>query len=145
MLSEEVLFNNNWKEAEYLNLQYLRYFFELYVIKDNEWNIENTTAHDAFWDVVVLENIFMCLFNIIKDRLKLSDNDVLDLMQRITKKEFILMKTMMIGKYRGKTFEEVYDIDSWYLEWITKNNFTEDIKYTCNYWLWHVDDEKFFS
>jgi uncharacterized protein (DUF3820 family) len=55
------------------------------------------------------------------------------------------MKTMMIGKYRGKTFEEVYDIDSWYLEWITKNNFTEDIKYTCNYWLWHVDDEKFFS
>jgi hypothetical protein len=54
----------------------------------------------------------MCLFNIIKDRLKLSDNDVLDLMQRITKKEFILMKTMMIGKYRGKTFEEVYDIDS---------------------------------
>jgi hypothetical protein len=32
-------------------------------------------------------------------------------MQDITNKEHTLIKTMMIGKYRGKTFEEVAEID----------------------------------
>jgi hypothetical protein len=29
----------------------------------------------------------------------------------MTNKEFILIKTMRIGKYRGKSFEEVANID----------------------------------
>lgn len=144
MWAEWVLFNSNWKEPEYVNLQYLRYFFELYEIKDSEWNEECTTAHDAFWDVVVLENIFYSLFDIIKYKLSTSDEETLQVMQDMTNKEFSLIKTMMIGKYRGKTFEEVADIDRGYLEWITNADFTEDIKYTCDVWLGKVEDQKFF-
>jgi len=145
MLSEWVLYNSDRLEPEYVNLQYLRYFFELYEIKNSDWELECTTAHDAFWDVVVLENVFYSLFNIIKNKLSIDDNETLNVMQEMTNKEYILIKTMMIGKYRWKTFEEVADIDGWYLEWITKADFTDDIKYTCNYWLWKIDDKKFFS
>jgi len=143
--SEWVLINNNWKEPEYVNLQYLRYFFELYKITDSEWNEENTTAHDAFWDVVVLENVFYSLFNIIKNKLNISDDEVLEKMQAMTRKEFILIKTMRIWKYRGKTFEEVAQIDRWYLNWIVGADFTDDIKYTCKVWLGEIEDEKFFE
>lgn len=145
MWSEWVLFNSKWKAPEYVNLQYLRYFFELYEIKDSEWNEECTTAHDAFWDVVVLENIFYCLFEIIKTKLNISDEEVLDIMKKMTEKEYTMIEIMRIWKYRGKTFEEVSKIDKWYLEWITNADFTDDIKYTCNVWLWKVENEKFFN
>lgn len=143
--SEWMLINNSWKSPEYVNLQYLRYFFELYEIKDSEWNAENTTAHDAFWDVVVLENVFYKLFNIIKDKLNISDNEVIKVMKEMTKKEFILIETMRIGKYRWKTFEQVAKMDRGYLEWIVGADFTPDIKYTCQVWLWEIEDKKFFS
>jgi len=143
--SEEVLFNEDWTEPEYVNLQYLRFFFKHYEIKDENWNHEYTTAHDAFWDVVVLENVFYSLFDIIKNKLDKTDENVLETMMEMTKKEFILIKTMRIGKYRGKTFEEVASFDKWYLEWMTKADFTDDIKYTCNVWLWKMKDKIFFS
>ena len=52
---------------------------------------------------------------------------------------------MRIGKYRGKSFEEVAKIDSGYLQWIIWADFTEDIKYTCKVWLGQIEDRKFFS
>ena len=143
--SEWVLFNSAWKEPEYVNLQYLRYFFELYEITDSEWKVECTTAHDAFWDVVVLENVFYSLFKIIKDKLNISDEEVLEKMQDMTRKEFILIKTMRVGKYRWRAFEEVARIDSGYLDWMVGADFTDDIKYTCRVWLGEIEDEKFFS
>lgn len=143
--SEWVMFNSKWKAPEYVNLQYLRYFFELYEIKDSEWNEECTTAHDAFWDVVVLENVFYSLFDIIKKTLWISNDEVIEKMISMTNKEFILIKTMRIGKYRGKSFEEVASLDRGYLEWILKADFTEDIKYTCKVWLWQIEDTKYFG
>ncbi len=143
--SEWVLQNSKGKDPEYVNLQYLRYFFELYEINDADWVEECTTAHDAFGDVVVLENIFYSLFNIIKNKLNISDEEVLETMMSMTRKEFILIKTMRIGKYRGKSFEEVAKIDSGYLQWIIWADFTEDIKYTCKVWLGQIEDRKFFS
>ncbi len=142
--SEWVMLNSKWKAPEYVNLQYLRYFFELYEIKDSEGNEECTTAHDAFGDVVVLENVFYKLFNIIKSKLGISDDEVLDIMQEMTWKEFTMIEVMRIGKYRGKTFEEVARIDSGYLQWIVNADFTDDIKYTCKVWLWEIEDKKFF-
>lgn len=143
--SEGFLKNSKWNEPEYVNLQYLRYFFELYKITDENWKVECTTAHDAFWDVVVLENVFYNLFDIIKKELKINDTEVLDKMIEMTKKEFILIKTMRVGKYRGKTFEDVSNMDKWYLEWMLKADFTEDIKYTCKVWLGKIEDTKFFN
>ena len=143
--SEWVLKNSLWEDPEYVNLQYLRYFFELYEINDAQWVEECTTAHDAFGDVVVLENVFYSLFNIIKNKLNLEDEEVLEKMMEMTAKEFILIKTMRIGKYRGKSFEEVSNMDSGYLNWIIWADFTEDIKYTCKVWLGQIEDKKFFS
>lgn len=143
--SEGVLFNSKWEAPEYVNLQYLRYFFEHYSITDADGNEEVTTAHDAFWDVIVLENVFYSLFEIIKTKLECSDEEVLDAMMKMTAKEYILIKTMRVGKYRGKSFEEVASIDSGYLDWMIKADFTEDIKYTCKVWLGQEEDEKFFS
>lgn len=143
--AEWVIKNNNGIAPEYVNLQYLRYFFELYEITDSGWNTEITTAHDAFWDVVVLEKVFYELFKIIKTKLNISDDEVLEIMQKMTKKEFTLIETMRLWKYRWKTFEEVAKMDRWYLQWIVWADFTPDIKYTCQVWLWEIDDEKFFG
>jgi len=145
MWAEWVLFNSKWVAPEYVNLQYLRYYFELYEINDSDGVAECTTAHDAFGDVIVLENVFYELFKRIKEVKKVSDTEVLEIMQNITAKEFSMIKTMRIGKYRGKSFEEVYDMDRGYLDWIVKADFTPDIKYTCNVWLGNTVDEKFFK
>ncbi len=144
MWSEWVLKNSAWEDPEYVNLQYLRYFFELYEINDADWIEECTTAHDAFGDVVVLENIFYALFSRIKSKLNISDDEVINIMIEMTKKEFIPIKVMRIGKYRGRTFEEVANIDRGYLQWIIWADFSEDIKYTCKVWLWITEDKKFF-
>ncbi len=85
------------------------------------------------------------MFNIIKTKLEISDDEVIDLMIKMTKKEFILLKKMAFWKYRWKTFEEVSRIDPNYLDWINGADFTEDIKYTCSVWLWQEEDEKFFN
>lgn len=144
LLSEWVFSEVKQEEPEYVNMQYLRYYFELFKIVDENGDEEITTAHDAFWDVVVLQWVFNSMFEIIKNKLNISDDEVIELMLRMTKKEYILMKTMAFGKYRGKTFEEVAKIDSRYLDWILGADFTDDIKYTCSVWLWETEDEKFF-
>lgn len=141
--SEWVLQNKKWEDPEYVNLQYLRYYFELYKIVDSDGNEETTTAHDAFWDVVVLEKVFYELFAIVKKKLNISDEEVLALMIEMTQKEFIVIKIMRVWKYRWKTFEEVASLDSGYLEWMIKADFTEDIKYTCNVVLGKIKDKKF--
>ncbi len=145
MWDEGVLKGPNQEEPEFMNLQYLRYFFELYEIRDSEWKLECTTAHDAFWDVVVLENVFYELFKRMKNILKLSDWEIIEKMMEMTKKEFIMVKKMRVGKYRWRTFEEVYNIDKWYLQWMIGADFSEDIKYTAKVWLWLQEDKKFFK
>ncbi len=143
--SEWVLQNDDKKAPEYVNLQYLRYFFKHYEIVDQNGEKECTTAHDAFWDVVVLEKIFYSLFDIIKNKLDISEEEILEKMMQMTSKQFILIKTMNLGKYRWMSFEEVAQIDKGYLNWMVGADFSEDIKYTCKVWLGLEEDEKFFS
>jgi hypothetical protein len=126
-------------------MQYLRYYFELFEILDENGNEEVTTAHDAFGDVIVLERIFRVMFDIIKNKLGVSSDEVIDIMLRMTQKEYLMITTMSFGKYRGKTFEEVSRIDPKYLDWIIDADFTDDVKYTCSVWLGESEDEKFFS
>lgn len=145
LLSEWVFKEVKWYDPEYVNMQYLRYYFELYEILDENGNEETTTAHDAFWDVIVLERIFRVMFDIIKDKLQISSDEVIDIMLRMTQKEYLMITTMAFWKYRGKTFEEVSRIDPKYLDWIIDADFTDDVKYTCSVWLWESEDEKFFS
>jgi hypothetical protein len=126
-------------------MQYLRYYFELFEILDENGDEEVTTAHDALGDVIVLERIFRVMFDIIKNKLQVSSDEVIDIMLRMTQKEYLMITTMAFGKYRGKTFEEVSRIDPKYLDWIIDADFTDDVKYTCSVWLGESEDEKFFS
>jgi len=145
LLSEWVLEEIKWENPEYVNMQYLRYYFELFEILDDQWNPEITTAHDAFGDVVVLKKVFEELFKIIKQKLNITSDEIIELMLKMSKKEYLLIKSMAFWKYRGKTFEDVAKIDPKYLDWIIDADFTDDIKYTCSVWLWEREDEKFFS
>ena len=145
LLSEgifEKFYDNN---PEYVNMQYLRYYFKHYEILDADGNPEVTTAHDAFGDVVVLQKVFESMFNIIKTELNVSNDEALEIMIEMSQKEFLLISTMAFGKYRGRTFEDVAKMDSNYLQWIIDADFTEDVKYTCSVHLGQIEDKKFFS
>ncbi len=145
LLSEGIFQEVKGSEPEYVNMQYLRYYFDLFQIVDENWKEETTTAHDAFGDVVVLERIFRVMFDMIKNKLSVTSDEVIDIMIEMTQKEYLLLKNMAFGKYRGKSFEEVSRIDSKYLDWIIGADFTDDIKYTCSVWLGESEDKKFFS
>lgn len=145
LLSEGIFHKTMPHDPEYVNMQYLRYYFKHYEILDAQWNPEVTTAHDAFWDVVVLQKVFESMFTIIQSQLNLSDDDTLETMIEMSKKEFLLISKMAFWKYRWQTFEEVSKKDPGYLQWIMDSDFTEDVKYTCSVWLWKNDDKKFFS
>lgn len=145
LISEGVFEKVNNFNPEYVNMQYLRYYFKHYEILDENGNPETTTAHDAFGDVVVLEKVFQSLFAIIQSELQLTDDETLEVMIEMSKKEYLLISSMAFGKYRGKTFQEVAKIDPGYLQWIIDADFTEDVKYTCSVWLGKTQDKKFFS
>lgn len=145
LLSEWIFAKTMPQNPEYVNMQYLRYYFKHYEILDKDGNQEVTTAHDAFWDVVVLQKVFESMFDITKNQLNLSDDETLEVLIEMSQKEFLLISTMAFGKYRGKTFEEVSRIDPGYLQWIMDSDFTEDVKYTCSVWLGKNEDKKFFS
>lgn len=96
-------------------LQYLRYYFE-------EQNLislpENIIAHDAFSDILVLEQVFLCLFNIYKNKYPTkTDEEIL--------KDFVLMtikplfiEVMPFWKYKGQLTRS---IPSNTLEWYLTN------------------------
>lgn len=67
------------------------------------------------------------------------------MMIEMTNKEYLLIKNMAFGKYRGQSFEDVAKKDRNYLAWIIDADFTDDIKYTCSVWIGDEEDKKFFS
>ncbi len=89
------------------NLQYLRYYLELDVIVD---------AHDAKSDVLVLEALFMSLF---EQMLKIygSEDKVIEKMIEVSVNPF-LIKFFNFGKYKGRAVEEIIVLDKGYLEWL---------------------------
>lgn len=113
-------------DLEAHRLQYLRYVLNLYKNEKNEAkNIGiNIKAHDALGDVLVMKLL-------LDELLKTNSYDEL---YEITKKP-VLTKNFTFGKYKGKTFAEVYSIDKNYLMW-AKNNLTDDdMKYSIDVFL----------
>ena len=47
----------------------------------------------------------------------------------------ILLRTVGFGKHRGKTFEELARSDKGYLQWMSGQEFDEDVKHTVKHWL----------
>ncbi|MER0170335.1 MAG: hypothetical protein DU489_06975 [Nitrosomonas sp.] len=126
MLAKEgVVFNKHictMKIARYINsdnrfenhqMQYLRYFYGIEI---------EATAHDAFGDILVLEQVFAKLYDdFVKKEYGNSNGVILDgVLNRMIEISMqpSLMTSFNFGKYNGKTVEQVASIDRGYLEWL---------------------------
>jgi len=90
-------------------LQYLRYALDLNVAAQ---------AHDAWGDVLVLEALFNYLKTTVQKMFSLfTEEEIIEKMMELSVAP-VLLGAMMFGKYKGKTFVEVIEIDKQYLEWL---------------------------
>lgn len=89
-------------------LQYLRYALDMEL---------DAPAHDAWGDVLVLEQLFLYELEQGKQLWHMNDEDVLTEMIRITH-EPIAFRTFTFGKYKDKTIAEVATLDRGYLKWL---------------------------
>lgn len=93
-------------------LQYLRYFLDL-DLGDKEIN-----PHDAFSDILVLESLFNFLVKKMTEDFSFkTEEEILERMLLLSKTP-ILLKTLNFGKYKDKSFVEVFQNDKSYLEWL---------------------------
>jgi exodeoxyribonuclease X len=96
-------------DSEQYSLQYLRYSLGLGV---------QGLAHDALGDIMVLEALFEYLKMKIAEKFSLSNEEqIIEKMIELTHMP-VLLQTFAFGKYKGKTFKEVADIDQGYLQWL---------------------------
>lgn len=96
-------------DSEQYSLQYLRYSLGLNV---------NGSAHDALGDVLVLESLFLYLKEETRRQFKLStEEEIINKLLELNNMP-VLLETMIFGKYKGKTFAEVAQIDKPYLQWL---------------------------
>jgi len=126
---------------ERYSLQYLRYFYELYEFRSK------ITAHDAMWDVLVLEWVFFKLLDIFTKDANNNEKDALSEFINITKKP-LLLRDWKFWKYKWKNFEDVAKIDIWYLDWAYNKlilpkvssweDYDKNLKYTLEVYLWKI-------
>jgi len=117
-------------DIEKFSLQYLRYYLGLYRDEPKDRHI----AHDALGDIMVLENLFKYLFDIIKNSTGKGDKEVIVDMINISVNP-LLLRRITYGKHNGKTYEQVAREDASYLTWIRdkKDGASEDELFTVNH------------
>lgn len=96
------------KEFSMHKLQYLRYALDMEL---------DVPAHDAFADVLVLEQLFHYLLDRVMKERTLSREEALAVMEELTHTP-CLVTEFTFGKYKGKTVEEVAAVAPDYLEWL---------------------------
>lgn len=114
-------------------LQYLRYFLGLTI---------EATAHDAFGDVLILEQLFNRLRQATREKFSLeSDEAVSEKMLELTQTP-VLLSTIRFGKYKATPFEKIFREDPGYLEWLLgsesakkESEQDEELLYTLKYYL----------
>jgi DNA polymerase III epsilon subunit-like protein len=111
-------------------LQYLRYALDMEL---------EVPAHDALADVMVLEQLFEYLLKRIMLEQNIDEANAISKMMQITR-EPILMKTVEFGKHKGKTLQEISEIDKGYLQWLLAEKLKnpigeEDWIYTLKHYL----------
>lgn len=89
-------------------LQYLRYALDIEL---------NVAAHEAFADVLVLEQLFEYELKEAMAKWNCDEATAIARMIAITA-EPLAIKTINFGKYNGKTIAEVASIDIGYLSWL---------------------------
>lgn len=107
-----------WPELESHSNQFLRYALDI-----NPWVPEHLHAHRALYDCYVTAG----LFQKILAESGLSVEQMLEISNQP-----VLLRTLHMGKYRGKTYEEVAKIDPGWLRWALGNitDMSEDMRFT---------------
>jgi len=118
------------QKIEKYNLQYLRYFLNIEI---------EAAAHDAMGDVLVLEQLYERLKKKIMTEEGVDDNGAIEKMIEISSHPSIFHK-LSFGKHKGKTIQEVLDIDRGWLEWLLRekessDQIDEDWIYTLKHYL----------
>ena len=110
------------------NLQYLRYYFGIELD-------EEIIAHDALGDILILEQVFLNIYNKFYKNADKSKEQILFEMQKISTLP-LLLKRITFGKYKNKSFEYIAENNLGYLKWLNNQpNLSEDLKYTLNYYI----------
>ena len=117
--------------AEDYKLQTLRYQYGLYKKEDafaKKLGLEALTPHDALSDVIW----HYLLFEVLMEKV---DNDIEKLV--VLTGTPVLLEQITFGKYKGSTFEELFETNPGYFVWMynTMGREWEDLEYTAAYWL----------
>lgn len=108
-------------EIESYKLQYLRYYYGIEV---------NAQAHDAWGDILVLEQLFILYWAKFREMFA-TDAEIFSEMLRITQNPVLIPK-MPFGKHKGSHFR---DVPKDYLQWMLGQDFNEDLLYTARHYL----------
>lgn len=93
---------------ESYGLQYLRYLLGMKI---------DAVAHDAFGDILVLEQLFWRLLKKIMEKENISADTAVDAMIDVSSRP-LLLKYFNFGKYKNMAIEEVAKKDPGYLQWM---------------------------
>jgi len=91
-------------------LQYMRYLLGIEV---------EATAHDAWGDILVLEQLFFRLVKKLMTEKDWLQDEAIDYMIKVSK-EPMLYRSIPFGKYRGEKMEDIAKTDPGYLKWLLK-------------------------
>ena len=105
------------EKIESYALQYLRYLLGIEV---------KATAHDAWGDILVLEQLFYRLLKKIVDEKGISQDNAIDWMIEESKKP-TLYRSIKFGKYAGQKLEDVAETDPGYLRWLLGEKEKEEV------------------
>lgn len=111
-------------------LQYLRYLLGI----DVEAN-----AHDAWGDILVLEQLFYRLLKKVMEEKNINQDEAIDWMIDISKKP-TLYRSIKFGKHAGKKFSDIAESDPGYLRWLlgqkeAEEELDENWIYTLKHYL----------
>lgn len=89
-------------------MQYLRYLLSIEI---------EAPAHDAWGDILVLEQIFYRMLKKIMETKNMTQDEAVDFMIDISSKPS-LIRSINFGKYRGEKLENIAKNDPGYLKWL---------------------------
>jgi DNA polymerase III epsilon subunit family exonuclease len=118
-------------KIESYKLQYLRYLLGIEV---------TATAHDAWGDILVLEQLFYRMLKKLMEEQSLSQDEAIQYMIKVSQ-EPMMYRTLPFGKYRGRKLEEIASEDPGYLKWLLtqkeedQDGPDEDWIYTLKHYL----------
>lgn len=104
------------EKIESYALQYLRYLLGIEV---------EANAHDAWGDILVLEQLFYRLLKKIMEEKNISQDEAIDYMLDISSKPS-LYRSIKFGKHSGKKLEDIASEDPGYLRWLLSEKEKEE-------------------